>query len=255
MKNKAQVTIFIIIGVVVIAIIALLLFLTIKTETDTTRTPEKNTEQIFKECLEDDLRKAIKEISLQGGTINDDLSKKFKFENEPYRNISYLCYTARYYQPCNSQTSLLIKHLRQELKSEIENNVRECFSELTTQLDKEGYTVDSKYNDFSLELLSGRVELDLDAKLTLTRSGETTKKNDFKLNYPSMFYDNAIIAQEISSQEAKYCNFEELGFMILHPETNIKQLELDDSTTIYTIKNKRTREKFRFAIRSCAIPT
>ncbi|HLC52957.1 MAG TPA: hypothetical protein VJK03_00280, partial [Candidatus Nanoarchaeia archaeon] len=62
------------------------------------------------------------------------------------------------------------------------------------------------------------------------------------------------VAIEISSQEAKYCYFEYVGYMILHPEFDIQKTALSDSTKIYTIKDIRTEEVMRIATRSCAIP-
>ena len=69
-----------------------------------------------------------------------------------------------------------------------------------------------------------------------------------------MFYDLAVISQEIVSQEAESCNFEILGFMLLNPEFEADRFRTGDSTTIYTIKHKGSEEWFRFAVRSCVIP-
>jgi hypothetical protein len=42
--------------------------------------------------------------------------------------------------------------------------------------------------------------------------------------------------------------------MMLYPEFEIEKFRTGESTTIYTIKQRKTGERFRFAIRSCVIP-
>ena len=69
-----------------------------------------------------------------------------------------------------------------------------------------------------------------------------------------MFYDLAKLVQEITSQEAKYCSFEYLGFMQFHPEYNIKKFITSDSIIIYRVKAKETNEQFKFAVRGCVRP-
>ena len=68
------------------------------------------------------------------------------------------------------------------------------------------------------------------------------------------FYDLAIVAQEIVSQEARFCNFEQVGYMLIYPEFAITKFRTGKSDTIYTIKSKESGERFRFAVRSCVIP-
>ena len=90
--------------------------------------------------------------------------------------------------------------------------------------------------------------------MTLTKTGETTKEENFKVVIPSRIYDLAIVSQEIVSQEAKFCNFETVGFMLLYPDFKIERFTTGDLNKIYTITHKKTREKFKFAVRGCVIP-
>ena len=67
-------------------------------------------------------------------------------------------------------------------------------------------------------------------------------------------YDLASVANEIASQEAKFCYFEYVGFNILYNDFDIRKDTLSDSTKIYTIKHKKTAAEMNIAVRGCAIP-
>jgi len=71
---------------------------------------------------------------------------------------------------------------------------------------------------------------------------------------PSRFYDLALVVQEIVNQEARFCHFENLGFMVFYPKFNIERFRTGDGTLIYTAKHIETQEEFKFALRGCVIP-
>ncbi|MDP7521220.1 MAG: hypothetical protein QF567_03225, partial [Candidatus Pacearchaeota archaeon] len=54
--------------------------------------------------------------------------------------------------------------------------------------------------------------------------------------------------------ESGYCNFDELGYNILHPQYDVRKFITGNSDIIYTIKDIGTEEDFVFAIRSCKLP-
>ena len=59
---------------------------------------------------------------------------------------------------------------------------------------------------------------------------------------------------EIASQEAKYCNFENVGYGIIYPEFRVDVFPMSTGSKIYTILYKKSGEKMNIAIRSCVIP-
>ena len=67
-------------------------------------------------------------------------------------------------------------------------------------------------------------------------------------------YELVNAAQEIVSQEAKWCYFSNDGFMVLYNDFDVRKDVLGDSTKIYTVEHKKTGEKLTMAIRGCAIP-
>jgi len=255
MKKRGQVTIFIIIGVIVVAVVSLFFIFGSKIIPEIDFGKEVNPVPFLDSCMEDTIRDTLEVISLQGGYTQSSLYKTFKFSDEEIsRDISYLCYTQNYYISCINQEPMLIQHLKEEIKTDISDEVKTCFDELTSSLEKQNYVVDAKYNGFNIELARGKVIVDIDAELVLTKSGETIKQENFRIIMASKFYDLALVVQEITRQEAEYCNFELLGYMMFYPQWKINKFITSDATTIYTVEHKKSKERFRFAIRSCVIP-
>ena len=257
MQKRGQVTIFIIIGILLVAAVALFFLFQkgVKILGITGGTKEVTPTPFLQTCLEDKILESVEILSYRGGSIDPVLKKRFKFENEDsYYNISYLCYTSGYYESCLNQQPMLIQHIKGEITNYISQEVEMCLSELVLNLEEDGYVVDAQYGGFDIELAPGEVTTKIDAVITSTKSEETSTQEDFEISVPSKFYDLAIVAQEIVSQEARFCNFEYLGFMLTYPEFEIDYFRTQDSSIIYTIKGADTPDLFRFAIRGCVIP-
>ena len=83
---------------------------------------------------------------------------------------------------------------------------------------------------------------------------ESIDINTFRMRLVHPIYDLAKIAMEITNQESKYCNFDELGYMILHPEYDITKFITGNANIIYGVRDISTNQEFKFAIRSCRLP-
>lgn len=253
-KNKAQITIFIIVGIILVSLVVLFFLFREGGISESRRTAEVNPNSFLDSCMEDKIKETTKILYSQGGYITNPLNITFKFSDEnEYSDISYLCYNQNYYFQCINQEPLLIQHLKREVHDYIYDDVRNCFDDLTMNLEKQGYVVDARYDGFEVELVEKKIVVNIDGELTLTKSEETLKKKDFEIIVPTKFYDLAIVVQEIVSQEAEYGNFDELGFMIIYPEFKIIKFKTGDSK-IYRVKDKKTQEEFKFAIRTSVIP-
>ena len=202
-----------------------------------------------KEKIEEKIIEAVNLISSRGGYVSNPLNVSL-VEGD----ISYLCYNLNYYLPCINQEPMLINHLEDEVKNYVGRGVRDCVDNFVLSLEEQGYIVDLKYNDFEIEILSGKVEVDIDAEIVYSKSGEQLKIEGVHSVVKSKFYNNAVIVQEIVSQEARYCNFEFLGFMLLYPEYDIDKFRTEDGSVVYWVKERESEEEFKFAVRSCAIP-
>jgi len=252
-NKKGQVTIFIIIAIVLI--IGGVLFFMFKEKISPTLkiNSEENPEEFLENCLQDDLYESIDFISIHGGNPNSKLYREFKFSDEDkYYNLSYLCYNQNDYVPCIIQSPLLLIDIEKKLKEKI--NVKKCFDEYVSSLEDAGNSVDKNYKDFNLKIFPGRIEIDLDSKITKTKNEIVSSEKDFVLSFETKIYELTSLASEIAEQKAQYCNFEHLGYMQYYPAFNIDYFRTSDSVEIYTLAHKDDVIKFRFAIRGCVIP-
>lgn len=253
-KNKAQVTIFIIIAILIVALVLLFFLLRGSIIPGEPGGYDENPNIALGDCLDVPIKDGIELISSQGGNIEPLFYKDFKFSDEPAPvKITYLCYNVNDYIPCINQEPMLIQHLKDEMYNYISDDVKRCFDDIASNLDRQGYTVDATYRDFEIDLISKKVIVDIDAKLIITKGSESKTYDGFKITESSRFYDLALVVQEIVNQEVKYCNFENLGYMLLHPNIKITEKTVSNESMIYIVKSRKTEEEFTFAVRSCAL--
>jgi hypothetical protein len=256
MKNKkAQVTIFVIIGILIVVIIIGFLYIKNLQKPGANEKPETNSITVFESCLEEDLKETVEMITSQGGYLNNSLDITFQFkDSQKIQEISYLCYTYQSYFSCKNQEPLLMNHLEEEIATGISKKVRICFDEIASSLGRQGESVEANYRGFDVKLSPGKIIVNIDGEIASTKSGQTTRQTEIKGNFPSRLYEITKVVQEIVNQEATYCNFDLLGFMLLYSEFEIDKTITRDSTTIYTVKHEKGVEKFDFAVRSCSLP-
>lgn len=254
MIKRGQVTIFIIVAVVIVAIIALIFLLKGNVIPAIGGKTEENPGSFLEVCMEDSIREALELISSQGGYVSNPLNKTFKFEDESeFTDISYICYNQGDYAPCVNQEPMLIQHLKNEIKDYVFDDVNDCFDSLMSSLDRQGYDVEIVERGFDIEFEEGKVIVDIDADVTLTKSGETTIQDDFRVIINSKFYDLAIVVQEVINKEASICEFSHYS-IYNYPSLDINSYRTTDSSLIYRIKHLESNEEFKFAVRGCVIP-
>lgn len=245
-EKRGQVTIFIIIALIIVVAIALIFLL--RREPTTGVSPETNPQAYIEKCMRDYTKEAVSNLSEKGGDAEPEISVTYKG-----KEITYLCYNANSYKPCINQMPMLIEHIQGEITDYIEPKVKECFSSLQQELEKRNYRVSLETMEISTELQPKRVIVEINRKLTITKNEETRTFNEFKAEISHPIYDLAEIAMEIVNQEAEFCNFENLGFMITYPEYDIRKDSFDGSL-IYTITDLETSNSFKFAVRGCVMP-
>lgn len=253
MEKRGQVTIFIIIAVVVVAVVAIVFFFMRGSSGSIGGSEEISSEAIFKDCLGDDLNKIITTLSYQGGNMNPELAIKFKFGDENYKNITYLCYSRDYYTKCINQQPVLINHVKEEIRNEMEDKIEKCFMDVVNTAKKD-FDVDYKYDGFEIDVVPEHTDIIIDGDIIYKKGDETFNDKNFKIKFKTEFYDLLMLAQEISSQESNFCYFDRVGYMLYNPSIEIDAPFKIDDTKIYTLRHTKSKEIFRFAIRTCAIP-
>jgi hypothetical protein len=246
-SKKAQVTIFVILAlIIIVGIILLFLF---KSPIESTVIDEKNPQSFIDSCVREATEEAIDILSEQGGDIIPLGSTMYES-----RNISYLCYNANYYIPCVNQKPMLIDHIESEIDDYIKPKVEDCFNLLKSELEQENYEIEIGSMDLTTELKRGQVLVNINRDFKISKGDDVRKFTSFKIKLTHPIYNLAEIALEIAKQEAEYCNFDILGFMIIYPEYNLAKFRPGNSDTIYEIKEVKSGYRFMTAIRSCALP-
>ncbi len=253
--NRGQITIFVIIALIIVAVVVLFLFLRGGTTTKIGGgITEADSESFMKTCLEDKVRGGIGIISNQGGYIEPVLYKGIWFDEEGPIDVSYLCYTKEDYVPCINQEPLLIKHIQDEIKDYIQEDVEECFKNLKKSLEKGGYTTEGELDNFDIKIKPQGVIIEINSELVLTKSGETSRKDGFEITFKSGFYNIIEFVKEIIKLEQSMSNFDYATHMAISPNFDIKRITTSDLSKVYTIKSQKTQKVFRFAVRGRVIP-
>lgn len=248
--RKAQVSIFIIIAVLIAA--AFLLFFFALRQRNISIQLQLNPESNIEGCTKDAVEQALAIILSQGGDINPE--NYILYQNN---KVSYLCYNKNYYQACINQKPTYLVHLQDEITSFIKPKIEECFSKLTADLEKKGYSISQGALKVETKILPNRIEVDINKKFETSKNQETKRYDTFATRKLSPLFDLANIAREIANQESKYCNFEYIGYMLFYPRFDIDKKSIGQGETaskIYVIGDRNTGKKLNIAIRSCAIP-
>lgn len=227
----------------------ILVFLAIRRPASISITEESDPKSFISRCARDSINEAADLMLMQGGFVSPE---NFKL----YQNakITYLCENIGNYLPCISQHPMLLNEMKKEIENYITPKLDSCFSQLKTELEKRNNQVEINQMNLDISLAPNRISSSIQRKLTITKNSETRAFENFDTEVISPLYDLALIAMEIANQEAKYCYFEYLGYMILYPRFHIEKTSLSDSTKIYKIKDTHSSKELVIATRSCAIP-
>lgn len=247
MKNKkSQVTIFIIIALILVVLIALIFLL--KSPPKMQAVDEKSPQQYIELCTKDAVNEALKEIRKNAGGVVSGFSVMNNGEN-----YTYLCYTNENYKKCVNQRPKLVEYIEANITEYITPIINSCFESLQLNLRKK-YDIEmgEMYVTTKLESMTVNVQINRDFKMA--HGNDNREFKIFKISFPHPIYNLAAVATEIVNQEAQFCYFDNLGYMIVYPNYDIKRFKTGKSDTLYNIQERRSGIDFRFAIRNCIMP-
>ncbi len=248
-NKKAQVTIFIIFALILVVIIALIFVLS-KPVPEVIEKDAKNPQQYIDVCVREGVKQALDIIMPQGGFL-----EPLNYQLYKNNRVAYLCYTEKYYTACTNQHPAYIKDIENEINNYIQPIVRDCFTSLKQTLEKQNYNIEQGAESIKVNLKTKQVEVIIDKNFIMKKGSDVNEYKQFtsKLNNPA--YDLVLIAIEIANQEARFCNFEYVGYAALYPLYRIDKTRIGEDIKIYTITEKSSQEKLNIAIRSCIIPS
>lgn len=170
------------------------------------------------------------------------------------RNVTYVCMTASRYEPCVMQHPMYAEEVRAELQKVIEPEIEECFLTLKEELERRDANVELGGQRVHVELIPQRVQIAVERKMSVDEKGAGKRYERFDTALAHPVYDLALVATEIANQEATYCSFEYVGYMMLYPAFDIRKVALSDGTKVYTIKDSSSSQALTIATRGCVIP-
>jgi hypothetical protein len=244
-EKRGQVTPLIMISVLVVMVIILLFFYfgrNIETDVPPSSAPRASIEK----CVSDSVQLSINSALDYGGVVVPRLA--VSYNNHSY---NYLCYIDEYYKKCYNYYPMLNLVAEEEIRKDSFDLVDECFDVLLEDFESRGFNVEGESLDYNVEIVPGSVRLRVKKDITVTKGGSVDKFENFDMKIPSDLYELLNIARKVVNSEAKYCYFENNGFMILYPSYNMTRVDYYENK-IYEVQNRKTKEILKFAIRSCA---
>ena len=235
-----------------ILVIFLIIFFLLKPpQTEVEVFDENNPQGYLESCTTEAVEDAISILSPQGGDIIPKGSVRFDDIDR-----TYLCYNDNLYDRCVNKRPMLIEHIQDEMEDYITPIIQDCFKTMIEKYSNR-YDFETKGNELNIDVkLEPRlIIITLNKDLTLSRDDELRDFNDFRIKHVHPLYDLAEVSTEIANQEARFCDFDDLGYMILYKTFDIRKVELGDADIIYTVTHIPTEESFTFAIRSCKLPS
>jgi hypothetical protein len=248
MKNRGQITIFVVIALLLVAAIIIFFFIFRGSEISL-RQDFDNPQGFIDNCIREELRDTVDIMLPQGGFVSPE-----DYIIHDNSRVAYLCKNINYSEPCVTQHPRYITRIEEEIEVNIEEKIEQCFVLFENELEKRNYEYGGENVEIDVALKPGAIETTIYRDFSFNKQGVTRTFHEFAVAINSPLYDLAHVANEIASQEAKFCYFEYVGFNLLYPDIDIRKDSLSDSTEIYTLTHKKTGDEMNIAIRGCVIP-
>lgn len=245
---RGQIAIFVIIAIVLVA--SLIIALLLRGKTITGPIEDADTSSFLDSCIEQEVSALVEHMIPQGGLL--DPNDTIRFENV---RAPYLCKNINYYEACVAQHPLLLKEIQHTLELQLKPKIEVCLARYKEALSKENTLVDYEpISSIQVELRKDVVLVTTEVAVQITRDAIASQYESFATRARSPLYNLAHVAQEIASQEARFCYFSNDGYVLLNRDFDIKRHVLSDATKVYSISHRQTNTTMYLAIRGCAIP-
>lgn len=248
MSLRGQVSIFVILGIVVAVTLALLIVFS-RGSVRIGEIGSWDAESFIESCVRDSLETHAEVALPQGGFVRPASTIRYKGIDVPY-----VCYNANFYQSCISQYPRYLTTVEEQLTEAVGQDIESCFDGLREEAVRRGYAISIGAISHRVVLKPHMIEVPVNADVSLTKDSSVSSFSGFVTLQQSPLYNLAQLAQEIASQESKFCYFEYVGFMLLYPEFEIRKDVLSESTKIYTLIDTESGKTSQIAVRGCAIP-
>ncbi|MCH7568180.1 MAG: hypothetical protein IIA87_02050 [Nanoarchaeota archaeon] len=245
MDNKrGQLVIIVIVAIVIVAVV-LTVFLFPRVDIGIGR--EVNPSSFLRNCIEPKVEETLEVLSKQGGHIDPNNYVLYRGEK-----IQYLCYTTNNYKPCLVQEPLLVGHVENEIKKQVEPVARQCMQNLKERYERRGYEVSTSAGGLDVSFSPGKLVVDFLSPMTVTKES-TQAFRKFAISIDTEMYDLLLTAVSILQFESSLGDSEITLYLQFYPDLSIEKIKREGDT-IYKLKNVVSRDEFTFASRSLVWP-
>lgn len=276
-KKRAQVTIFVILGILMVITIIVLFIFQNKVSILTTR--EVNPTNFITDCVKKDLIVAVDNIIYKGGVYSSGLNKDQFFDLNG-SNLAILCWANSSKTSCTNTHPLLVDEARLTLERIITPKINSCFNKLKNSYPN--LEVSSENPEFIISLERGFVSVKLRKQVVLSAEEGSELVNNFDFDFSSELYEfldlaNVVVTAESScvctphiSEEILYTDvslFSTNPFLTSGPNSRcdadlsalaraytgyiFERNNLPTGEKVYTISSQPTVQNFSFVVKNC----
>jgi len=235
----------------VIAIILAYVFV-IKPYIDASRVGDPT--EFIQKCASDSIKDSETKILNNNGYPENITNYILYRGEEDSEKVPYLCTTSMFYELCINQDPMLIENIRTYIEKNAKRDVTSCFSDLETKLKKGGRNVISGNLTLNIEFETKAIRTDIKKDLSVSKGSQTETFGVFDTKINSPLYNLLYTENKIVSFESEDCAFDSVSWMRFNPDISIKKFSASDQTKIYTLTDKDSEKKIKFAVKTCVLP-
>lgn len=250
LNNRGQLTLFVIFGIlIVVGIITLFMLLP---DPEIVRTSSaKDPLQDIRPCIQKSLSDVLPEYFRKGMYSAPIRTVKYSGEN-----IAYHCYTSKKREICLRNDAQDKSRIEEELKEMILPGINKCFFEFSE--DSKGYEVTFGEANVSLEVLPGKININVRNDVKVTKAGEEPSVySNFDTSINSPLFDFLRISNEILNEEVSCncprdsCTADTTKLMKDNRDYKISFYTGGSSDRVYSIGDYQGDYLFRFGVKNC----
>ena len=241
MKKRAQVAIFVIVGLMIVSAI-LIYFLLVNPSTSLTGSATLD----FDACVQEVVDDAIDELGANAGYVDPELTYRYNGDE-----FTYLCYTNEYYEAGTIQKAFLKQFFEDSLELKTKEGIESCYDNSIKDLKDQGYEVAEGDVDYNISLEPSMVSVQIKAPTSVEGKGYT----NFLVVSAVPIYDILMIATSIVQYETRFGDSDTDSLRLLYPDFSFRKVKRSDGTKVYFIESYDVGTVFKFASRSYAYPS
>ena len=208
-NRRGQVTIWVIIALIMIVAIAI--FFVFQKELTLEKEDEFSPQAYMQECIQESIDDALAIMLPQGGFIDPTV---YKMHNGT--KIEYLCLNSGYFAPCRMQHPVFFNEIEMQLNNFSYPRISSCYDSLKSELEKRNAAVAYGNLKINASVVPGKIIMTVNRTFSLQQPESASTFDSFEVETRSNTYELTRVAIEIANQEAKYCYFEYVGYMLLY---------------------------------------